>query len=91
MGKEINKMINHYWKKINKYHTFFIVIVSTLIGNLLSIPFLPIFDGVGVKNTYSIYSMIICTIASILLSTLICTILSQKLKYISPIKCLKDL
>lgn len=70
---------------------FFIVIVSTLIGNLLSIPFLPIFDGVGVKNTYSIYSMIICTIASILLSTLICTILSQKLKYISPIKCLKDL
>ena len=70
---------------------FFIVIVSTLIGNLLSIPFLPIFDGVGVKNTYSIYSMIICAIASILLSTLICTILSQKLKYMSPIKCLKDL
>ncbi len=63
---------------------FFIVIVSTLIGNLL-------FDGVGIKNTYSIYSMIICAIASILLCTLICTILSQKLKYISPIKCLKDL
>ena len=51
-------MINHYWKKINKYHTFFIVIVSIFLaygGRLFSLT-IGIDTEILINNPYTPYN-----------------------------------
>jgi ABC-type antimicrobial peptide transport system permease subunit len=68
-----------------------LVIMSTLLGTLSSIPFLPLFGGMGVSVHFSVWTLIVCIIGAMLVSLVVCVLSFQKIKRITPINVLKDL
>lgn len=70
---------------------FLFVICSTLIGSFLSIPFLPFFSSMGVPVSYSVWTLVICTLGAILISMAVCIVSFYRIMSISPVNVLKDL
>ena len=68
-----------------------LVILSTLPGTLSSIPFLPLFGGMGVSVHFSVWTLIVCIIGAMLVSLVVCVLSFHKIKRITPINVLKDL
>jgi ABC-type antimicrobial peptide transport system permease subunit len=68
-----------------------LVIMSTLLGTLFSIPFLPLLGGMGVSVHFSVWTLIVCIIGAMLVSLVVCVLSFHKIKSITPINVLKDL
>ena len=70
-----------------------LVIMSTLLGTLSSIPFLPLFFVVKQEflECFSVWTLIVCIIGAMLVSLVVCVLSFQKIKRITPINVLKDL
>lgn len=68
-----------------------VVLLGTVLGNLLCIPFLPLFGGIGVATGYSVLSLVICVSGGMALSAAVYFMSLHKIKHISPVHTLKDL
>lgn len=68
-----------------------VVIGSTVLGNLLSIPILPMFAGSFVQVGYHVSTLAICVGGALLLCVIVCGIALHRIRLVSPVKSLKNL
>lgn len=70
---------------------FLVVAAGTVVGNLLCIPFLPMFNGLAVKTGYSLVTLVVCMVGAGVLSLVVAAFSFRKITKITPIMVLKDL
>lgn len=73
------------------WEIFLVIAAGAVIGNLVCIPFLPMFSGFAVKTGYSFVTLIICVAGAAGLSLAVSAFAFRKITKIAPIMALKDL
>ena len=68
-----------------------LVVFGTLLGSVSAIPFLPLFEGMGVSVQFSGAALAVCMIGAVSVSLLVCLASFYKIRQLSPVRVLKDL
>lgn len=68
-----------------------VVVGSAVLGNLLSIPILPMFAGSFVQVGYYVSTLAICVGGALLLCVFVCGVALHRIRLVSPVKSLKNL
>ena len=72
------------------FEILYVVIFGVLLGNLLSLPFLPLFDNMT-GMAFHIETLLLCLAGGLFISVFVCMIALHKVRRLSPVVVLKDL
>lgn len=73
------------------WEIFLVAAFGAVVGNLLCIPFLPVFGGMGVQTGYQPLTLGICVLGAAAVSFGIAVLVFGKIQKITPVMVLKDL